>query len=335
MIASTRRSPTTTAGRGTDDPSQCCVRAYPGMHRESAHRAGWVGPVSRLTALVPAEACAAAVARDLPEDLDGQVRCIDEGTRSLGLAYCCAPWSPEAEDAALRAELGDHTDAGPGSPKPPSARAGAGHDRNLEGFASYRSRTRTDFDGDAVAAGLARVPGAPPVVGLVSGPLTWGNRVRSGVLLEDAVDAASDLAAARVRALSGCGVERVIVVESADVGDRVDAELALEAHRPILRAADHLRVEVLLVSTHAVTRAAARLAHERCAGPDGCSDGLAFLPAAAFSSTAAVARFVDQQQSRLAAADTVLTSPLGAGTDPEVVRYAAGLLAALGRESPA
>ena len=289
--------------------------------------------MTRLTALVPPQVCAAALRRSWPEDLDGRVRCIDEGTRTLGLAYCCAPWPVEAEDAALRAELGGDADLGRGSVQPPMGDPAAGHDRNLESFASYRSKTRADFDGDAVAAGLARVPGAPPVMGLVSGPLTWSSRVASGAALEDAVDAASDLASARIRALAGCGVERVVVVESADAGNRVDAELALEAHRPILRSASHLRVEVLLVSTHSVSNAAARLAHERWVGPDDCSDGLAFLPSAALASTEAVDRCVDHQGIRLASADTVLTAPLGEDADPGVVRYAAGLLAAL--ESPA
>ena len=189
MIVSTRWSLGTAAARRTDEP------------------AGWEGEVSRLTALVPGPVCAAALGREWPDDLDGRVRCLDEGTRALGLAYCCAPWPVDAENAALRAELGDQADPGPGSPEAPTACAAAGPDRNLESCASYRSKTRADFDEDAVAAGLARVPGAPPVVGLVSGPLTWSIRVRSGAPLEDAVDAASDLASARIRALAGCGVD--------------------------------------------------------------------------------------------------------------------------------
>ena len=283
--------------------------------------------MSRLTALVPAAVCARAVARDWPDDLDGQVRCIDEGTRALGLAYCCAPWSTDAEDAALRAELGDPADAGAGWPETPPAPAAAGRDPSLVSLAPRRGRARAGPDSDAVAAGLARVPGAFPVVGLVSGPLTWSIRVRSAAPSHDAVDAASDLASARIRDLAGCGVKRVVVIESTDSGSFVNDELALEAHRPIVRSADHLRVEVILVSTHAATRMAARLAYERWAGPDGCSDGLALLPSAAFASTTAMARCVERRAVQLVSADTVLTADLDADVDPDVVRYAVGLVA--------
>ncbi len=284
-----------------------------------------------LVALVPTAVCAAALGRAWPEDLDGRVRCIDEGTRALGIGYCCAPWSHEAEDAALRAELGDQTDAGPGSPKLPAGCAGAGHDRSLESIASYRSKTRADFDGDAVAAGLAQVPGAPPVLGLVSGPLTWSIRAQSGAPLEDAVDAASDLASARIRALAGCGVERVVVVESADGGGRLDAELALEAHRPILRAAQHLRTDVLLVATASGTAPPASLGYRLWASPDECADGLAYLPAAAFCSEEALARSIGRRRAQLGAAKAVVTAPLDAAIDPELVRSVAIRVADLER----
>ena len=279
-----------------------------------------------LVALVPAAVCASALGREWPEDLDGQVRCIDEGTRALGIGHCCAPWSPEAEDAALWAELGDHTDPGSGSPKPPSACTGAGHDRNPESLASHASMTRADFDGDAVAAGLARVPGAPPVVGLVSGPLTWSIRARARVPLEDVVDAASDLASARIRALAGCGVEQVVVVESADGGACVDAELAVEAHQPILRAAQHLRTEVLLVVTASGAAPLASLGYRLWASPDECADGLAYLPAAAFCSEDALARSIGRQRARLGAPKAVITAPLDAAVDPDLVRHASRAL---------
>ena len=279
--------------------------------------------MSRLTALVPAPVCAAALGRVWPDDLDGRVRCIDEGTRAMGLAGCCAPWLIDAEDAALRAELGGDADLGRGSAKPPMGDAAAGHSRNLESLASYMSKTPADFDWDAVAAGLARVPGAPPVVGLVSGPLTWSIRVRSCAPLQDAVDAASDLASARIRALAGCGVERVVVVESADAGHRVDPELALEAHRPILRAAQHLRTDVLLVTTASGTASPASLGYRLWASPNGCADGLAYLPAAAFCSAEALARSIGRRRAQLGAAEAVITAPLGAGVDPDLVRSAA------------
>ena len=286
--------------------------------------------MSRLTALVPAQVCAAALGREWPDDLDGRVRCIDEGTRALRLAGCCAPWPIDAEDAALRAELGDQADPGSGSPGAATACAGASHDRNLESFAPHRSKAGADFDGDAVAAGLVRVPGAPPVVGLVSGPLTWSLRVRSGAPLQDAVDAASDLASARIRALAACGVERVVVVESADAGNRVDAELAL-AHRPILRAAQHLRTDVLLVTTASGAPPPASLGYRLWASPNGCADGLAYLPAAAFCSAEALARSLGRRRAQLGAAEAVVTAPLGADVDPDLVRSVAVRVADLER----
>ena len=174
--------------------------------------------MSRLAALVPAEVCAAALGRDWPDDLNSQVRCIDEGTRALGLAWCCAPWSQGTEDAALLAELGAQN---------PSA---GSHSESLERR-------------DEVAEGLARTPGAPPVLGLVSGPLGWSARLvaRSAPGMDidpdDAVEAASDLAATRIRTLAGRGVERVAVVEHIDDVSSLDANIAAGTHRPIRPAA--------------------------------------------------------------------------------------------------
>ena len=330
MIVSTRLSLCTTPDRPTDEPAPRNLGDLLGLSQKSTQIDGWGGAVSRLTALVPAQVCAAALGREWPDDLDGRVRCVDEGTRAMGLAGCCAPWSIDAEDAALRAELGDQADPGPGSPEAPTACAAAGH-RNLESFASYRSKTRADFDGDAVAAGLARVPGAPPVVGLVSGPLTWSLRVRSGAPLQDAVDAASDLASARIRALAACGVERVVVVESADARNGVHAELALEAHRPILRAAQHLRTDVLLVTTASGAAPPASLGYRLWASPNGCADGLAYLPAAAFCSAEALARSIGRRRAQLGAAEAVVTAPLGADVDPDLVRSVAVRVADLER----
>ena len=320
-----------TAARRTDEPASGSVRVIRPVWPARANRSCRERAVSRLTALVPAQVCAAALGREWPDDLDGRVRCIDEGTRAMGLAGCCAPWPIDAEDAALRAELGDQADPGSGSPAAATACAGASHDRNLESFAPHRSKADADFDGDAVAAGLVRVPGAPPVVALVSGPLTWSIRVRSGAPLEDVVDAASDLASARIRALAGCGVERVVVVESADAGSSVDAELALEAHRPILRAAQHLRTDVLLVTTASGAAPPASLGYRLWASPNGCVDGLAYLPAAAFCSAEALARSIGPQRAQLGAAEAVVTAPLGADVDPDLVRSAAVLVADLER----
>ena len=305
--------------------------------------------MSRLTALVPAQVCARALGRDWPDDLDGRVRCIDEGTRALGLAGCCAPWSPDVEDAALRAELGDGPDSGV-APLPSSAGGRGGVlAPNVYESLSHIDKTPTDFVGtasldsagghfeqlDAVAAGLAQAPGAPPVLGLISGPLAWSLRIRPEVD-PDILDAASDLACTRVRHLAERGVGRIVVLETCAAGSKTGAvdDLVAEAHLPIVRAAGHLRAGMLLVSTGSVSNAAARPAYERWAGPEGCSTGLAFLPSAAFASTTAVTRCVERQGITLASADTVLTALLGADADLGVVRYAAGLLAALDRENP-
>lgn len=282
--------------------------------------------MTRLTALVPGAVCAAALGRAWPDGVDDQVRCIDEGTRSLGLPYCCAPWSVESEDAALRAELGDHTDPGAGSPGAPAGDLAAGAHPNLESFPSHRSKSGTDFRGDSVAAGLARVPGAPPVLGLVSGPLTWGMRIRSGPALEDAVDAASDLAAGRVRALAGYGAERVVVVESVDAGDSLAAELLVEVHRPILRSAHHLRTDVLLVMTASGAAPPSSLGYRLWASANGCADGLAFLPPAALCSAQALNRRIEVGRAALARANEVVTAPIGSGVDPDLLRHAAGLI---------
>ncbi len=344
----------------------------------------WELPMSRLTALVPGAVCAAALGRAWPEDLDGQVRCIDEGTRSLGLAHCCAPWSPEAEDAALRAELGLEakrvdervrpirarpSDALWESGQPVSAANKSGNDP------AVTQRAGADFDGDAVAAALARMPGAPGVMGLVSGPLTWSLRAGSSAAPEDAVDAASDLACDRLRELAERGVERIAVletwadgVEAERTGERIrpirarpwperpvsaanksgngpaatrptptnlrsllehdGADQMVEAHRPIVRSAAHLRVEVILVATHSAANAAAQLAYEHWVGPDHCSEGFAFLPATALASPQSATDCI----SRPTPADTVVTAPLSAGTDPDLVRLTARLIAELGRE---
>ena len=282
--------------------------------------------MSRLTALVPGPVCAAALGRGWPDDVDGQVRCIDEGTRALGLAYCCAPWSVESEDAALRAELGGHTDPGAGSPGAPVGDLAAGAHPNMESFPSHWRKGGTDFGGDSVAAGLAQVPGAPPVLGLVSGPLMWAMRIRSAPALEDAVDAASDLAAGRVGALAGCGVERVVVVESVDAGDSAAAELLVEAHRPVLRSAHHLRTEVLLVTTTGAAVPPSSLGYGRWASGRGCSPGLGYLPAEAFDSAAALERWLDRIRAAVQP-EEVITGPLDGSVSPGLVRQAARALA--------
>lgn len=266
--------------------------------------------MTRLLAVAPASLCARALGRDWPDDLDGRVRCIDEGTRALGLDRCCGPWSPEAEDAALRAELDDAAGSRPhGDPGGPE-----------EAFSRL----------DAVTAALARTPAAPSVMGLVPGPAAW--RARGGDITEDALDAASDLAAARVGALARCGVERVIVAE---IGiSAADLDRMTEAHRLIVRTAAHLRLEALLVMTG--TGDAARLGYRGWASPGGCADGLGFLPEAAFDSAAALRHGLDRCRRTVSDdAAEVVTAPLGPDTSPEVLRQAsiqtAALCSGLGR----
>ena len=242
------------------------------------------------------ELFAAALNRPWPDDLDGRVRCLDEGARALGLAMSCGSWSPAAEDAALTSELDPGSDPNPA----------------LD-------------DLDAVAIGLAQTPGALAVLGAVSGPAALNARV-GGDAGED-LDDASDLAAARVRALAACGVRRVAVVEAEHSG--LDPDRAAEAHEPILRTAEHLRLDVLLVASPA------RLGYERWAGPGGCSEGLAFLPSAVFESPVALNRGLDERRAELAGAAEAVTVLLGPGTDPAAVRAAAARLAELAGREPA
>lgn len=241
----------------------------------------------RLTALVPAAVCAAALGRDWPDDVDGQVRCIDEGSRALGLAFCCAPWTGEAHDP------------------------------------------------DSVTAGLVATPGALPVLGVVPGPLS--DELLSGIhhrggkpagssasqngqeLLDDASDAAVD----RLRALGACGVGRAAVVEHATAPWPGD-EAAAESHRPLLNAAAHLRIDLVLVASGLDD--VASLGYKDWASGRGCSPGLGFLSAEAFDSVAALERRLDRIRT---AGDPgeVITAPLEANVAPDVVRHASRALA--------
>ena len=300
------------------------------------------------------ELFAAALNRPWPDDLDGRVRCLDEGARALGLALSCAPWSPGAEDRALAAELGLEPDlvSAPG-PGPADLDAEAGRLACTPGSAPALE------DLDAVAAGLAGIPGGLGVLGAVSGPAAWAARV--GGDPDEALDDASDLAAARVRSLRACGVGRVAVVETDRPG--LDPDRAAEAHEPILRTAEHLRLDVFLVMPPAAGAAdldlsrtgdiagaaagdpsatgpvpachPAGLGYKRWASPDGCSEGLAFLSAGVFESTAAVDRCLDERPAELARAAEAVAAPLGPGADPAAVRSAAVRLAEWPGRAPA
>ena len=249
------------------------------MRRASAHRMVGGGAVSRLTALVPAAVCAKALGRAWPEDLDGQVRCIDEGTRALGLAYSCPP------------------------------------------------RTREAQHPDEVATGLARTPGARPVLGVVEGPVSAGfgaGHVEPGAQdVQDRLDDASDGAVDRLRALSACGVHRAAVVEDA-IPPSVSHDDAAEAHRPLLNAAAHLRIDLVLVTSGLDD--AEFLGYDRWVSDQRCSPGMSFLPAEGFDSAAALERWLGRIR---AAGDLgeVITAPLDAGVSPDLVRHAARALA--------
>ncbi len=234
--------------------------------------------MTSLTALVPPQVCAAALGRPWPDDLDGQVRCIDEGSRAMGLAYCCAPTPDEAPDA------------------------------------------------HAVTAGLVATPGALPVLGVVRGPVAVSGMhglAGSAGDLEDRLDDASDDAVDRIRASSDCGVRRIAVVECAGPSP-VSADAAAESHRPLLNAAAHLRIDLVLVSSGLDD--VEWLGYGHLASDRGCSPGLGFLPAEAFESAAALDHWLDRTR---AAGDPgeVFTAPLDAGVVPDVLRHGSRALA--------
>lgn len=302
--------------------------------------------MTRLVAVSASKLFAAALNQPWPDDLDGRVRCLDEGARALGLAMSCAPWSREAEDRALAAELGSVSTLGPGL---------ADLDAEAGWSACDPGSAPALEDLDAVASGLTGTPGALPVLGAVSGPTVWAARV--GGDPDETLDDASDLAAARVRSLGACGVGRVAVVETDRPG--LDSDRVAEAHEPILRTAEHLRLDIFLVVTPAAGAAdwnpnaaalvagatagdpsavgpvlgcqPAWLGYERWVSPGGCSEGLAFLPAGVFESSTAVDRCLDERRDDLAGAVEAITAPLGSDADPAAVRAAAARLAEPGR----
>ena len=230
--------------------------------------------MTRLTALVPAEVCAAALGRAWPEDLDSQVRCIDEGTRALSLAWRCAPTADETCHA------------------------------------------------DAATSGLVATPRALPVLGVTRGPLAASTAaVASGSTddLGDLRDDGADAAAGKIRALSDCGVRRIVVVEDA-IPLSVSHEDAVEAHRPLLNAAAHLRIGLVLVASN--LDGVESLGYDCWASDRGCSPGLGYLPSQAFDSLAVLDRWLDQSRS-VGDPGEVVTAPLASGVSPDLVRHAA------------
>ena len=288
----------------------------------------------RLTALVPPAVCAAALGRVWPDDLDGQVRCLDEGARSLGLRHSCAPWSTKTEDAALLEELGMG-----GLPRGGSTKTGdAALPKELDmgplasaGAAQEAADDDTFERLDEVAAGLAATPGAPPVLGVVSGPLGWGSRLAAatpaaaGAAADpvEAIDAAADLAADRLRTLARCGVEEVAVVETGAVELYVDPAVAAESHDPLVKVAAHLRLGLVLVCTG--TTSAEDLGYGRWVSSRGCSPGLGFLPDEALGSHRRLRRVLagatDGPDDR-----EMITAPLDDRVAPGLVRMAAAML---------
>lgn len=101
----------------------------------------------------------------------------------------------------------------------------------------------------------------------------------------------------------------------------VDA--AAECHRPLLNAAAHLRIDLVLVASGLDD--VASLGYDRWVSDQGCSPGLGFLPADAFDSATALERGLD----RFRAGDPseAITAPLDAGVSPDLVRHASRALA--------
>lgn len=234
--------------------------------------------MTRLVALVPAAVCAAALGREWPHDLDSQVRCIDEGARSLRLTFCCPPRSHEAQDP------------------------------------------------DTVTAGLVRTPGALPVLGMVTGPgsagLAAGEVGGSPDRVQDHLDDASDTAVERLRALSACGVRRAAVVEDAN-GSTVSHDALREAHRPLLNAGAHLRLDLVLVASG--PGATEWSDYDWWVSDQGCSPELGFLPREAFDSRPELERGLDRLRAGSGAAE-VITAPLDDAVSPDLLRHASRVL---------
>ena len=128
----------------------------------------------------------------------------------------------------------------------------------------------------------------------------------------------------RLRALGACGVRRAAVVEHAT--ERVhwlNEDAVAEAHRPLLNAAAHLRIDLVLVASGLDD--VESFGYEDWASGRGCSPGLGFLPAEAFDSAAALERELDRLR---AAGDPseVITEPLEAGVSSDLVRHASHVL---------
>ena len=203
--------------------------------------------MSALLALASPELCAAALRRPAPAGPEDAVRVILDGSAAMGLDAVCGPWDHEAEVAAVAGELS-------GAPGPSAERL-----REV----------------DTVTEWLVRSPGGRPVVGVVSGPV-WLGRDTGADDPQDALDAASDFVAERVRALCELGVGHLVVLETGDG----DTTAAAEAHTAVTRLAQHFGVPVTLVALDDAVPAG-DLGYDRWVSPSAGSDDLGLLTAAA------------------------------------------------------
>ena len=107
-------------------------------------------------------------------------------------------------------------------------------------------------------------------------------------------------------------------------GAGVSEEALVESHRPLLNAATHLRVDLVLVASG--LDAAEPLGYEQWVSGRGCSPGLGFLPREAFVSELGL-RHVLARGMTLPGSDEMITAPLEGRVSPHLVRLAAGMLA--------
>jgi hypothetical protein len=250
--------------------------------------------VTTFVALVAPDVYAAALRQPPPADPDATVRVISEGARALGLPTLCVPWRPDTEVDAIRADL----------------TAAGGDDGRLAAV-------------DETARWLCATPGHPPVVGVVSGPMALAAAAAVDDDLREAVDAAADIAAQRVRALAEAGVDRLVVVDR--TGPGTPSDLARDAHAPLVRLAAHFGIPVTLIALYDVL-AAGDMGYPAWASPNGGSKGARLLTRDELADLDRVAAVTD------AAGDgVVFTEWLSADVEPDVVRRAAAVVAVGGR----
>ena len=113
-------------------------------------------------------------------------------------------------------------------------------------------------------------------------------------------------------------------MESVDAGCVPDVALADEAHRPVRRTAEHLRIDLVLVASGFDD--AESLGYDLWASERGCSTGTGFLPSDAFASLSRLERCLDR--CLLApGAEEIISAPLDGHVLPDLLRHAARTLA--------